>query len=233
MPGALPIMVTAFHFHNIIPTICRSLDSDPTAVRKAIVYGSLTGLVMNFLWVFTVLGDLPVAASGDASILFAYEHGQPATIPLSKLIGLSYFTRIGLLFALLAITTSYLANGTALMSFFSDMLRDRDGETPLLAAVLLTFIPPLAVSAAYPALFLKALDVVGGVGISLLFGVLPGLLAARPRPPEPGVIWAWTIVGCFLLVLVYEICQEVGMLHIDPAVEVCETQYQGLKRTGA
>ena len=86
--------------------------------------------------------------------------------------------------------------------------------------MLLTFIPPLAVSAAYPALFLKALDVVGGVGISLLFGVLPGLLAARAATTRTRRYLAWTIVGCFLLVLVYEICQEVGMLHIDPAVEV-------------
>jgi tyrosine-specific transport protein len=220
LPASLPIMVTAFHFHNIIPTICRSLNSDPGAVKKALLTGSLIGFLMNFLWIFVVLGTLPATGEGETTLLYAFNHGQPATVPLSKMIGSPFFTQAGLLFALLAIMTSYLANSTALMSFIRDMVRGKSGPSNRILVAALTFGPPLAVALYYPSLFLKALDIVGGVGIALLFGVLPGLLTIQQASSGRRRAWGCIIVVFFLLVLCYEILQETGLLHIDPSTEI-------------
>lgn len=45
--------------------------------------------------------------------------------------------------------------------------------------IMLSFLPPLLIGLIYPDIFLKVLDIVGGVGIVVLFGILPGLIAFR------------------------------------------------------
>ena len=220
IPSALPIMLTAFHFHNIIPTACHSLDLDRTAVIKALLLGTLIGLGMNTLWNLTVMGALPVADAGHDNVLYAFESGLPATVPLAAIVSSKLFTSCGLTFAILAITTSYLTNGTALLAFCRDMsqglLKTRN---PILIATL-AFGPPLAVTLFFPNLFLKALDVVGGVGISLLFGILPGVLLIRqarsPRAKALGLV----MVVCFAAILLFELGQEFGLLRLDPENEL-------------
>lgn len=220
LPSGIPIMVTAFHFHNIIPTACRSLEYDRDAVRKALLMGTGIGLAMNLIWNVVVMGGMPITDNGNNNILYAFDHGLPATVPLSNILGSKFFTFCGLIFAILAITTSFLANGTALMSFFRDLCSGILKKSNRALEAVLTFLPPLMVTIAYPNLFLKALDVVGGVGIALLFGILPGILAVRQAKSSSGRTFGYLIVACFIAVLIFEICQETGLLRIDPGAEL-------------
>ena len=41
----------------------------------------------------------------------------------------------------------------------------------------MAFLPPALIALLYPAIFLKALDVAGGIGIVTLFGILPCMIA--------------------------------------------------------
>lgn len=220
LPSALPIMITAFHFHNIIPTACRSLNMDRSAVIKAFFIGALIGLGMNAFWNLTVMGALPVSDQGQNNILYAFEKGLPATVPLAAIVGSHLFTSFGLAFAILAITTSYLANGTALLGFCRDMSKGLLKIENKVVDALLAFGPPLAVTLFYPNLFLKALDVVGGVGISLLFGILPGVLLIQQAKSSKAKILGIVMVVCFSGILVFEVCQEAGLLRIDPETEL-------------
>jgi tyrosine-specific transport protein len=224
LPSALPIMVTAFHFHNIIPTTCRSLDWDRKSVIKALFIGTLIGLCMNLLWNVVVTGSLPVSGY-EESILYAFDHGLPATVPLSKVLNSSVFTTVGMVFAILAITTSYMANGTALMGFVRDMFSLPAHGAGRILTALITFVPPLLVAVFYPGLFLEALDMVGGVGIALLFGVLPGLLLFKDSQTTLGRSLSIFIVAFFLLVLLFELGQEFGLLTIDADTEVWKTSH--------
>ena len=213
-------MITAFHFHNIIPTACHSLNMDRSAVIKAIIVGASVGLGMNALWNLTVMGALPVSDAGQNNIFYSFQNGVPATAPLAAILGSKMFTSCGLIFAVLAITTSYLANGTALLGFCRDMgLGLFKTKSRILEAVL-AFGPPLAVTIFYPNLFLKALDVVGGVGIALLFGILPGVLLVRKAKTSRARFLGTIMVICFLGILVFELCQEFGLLTIDPETEL-------------
>jgi len=58
LPLAIPVILTAFHFHNIIPSICKHLDWDMKTVVKAILIGMLTGFAMNLIWVAIGIGVL-------------------------------------------------------------------------------------------------------------------------------------------------------------------------------
>ena len=185
LPVALPIMVTAFHFHNLIPSLCRSLDFDKKAIRKAMFTGTVIGLVMNVLWTFVVIGALPLNSDGKSCIYYAFQNNEPATIPLSQMLHSPMFTICALLFALLAITTSYMANGTALKSFIRDLTSTHLGITNEWIVAALAFLPPLVITVLFPNLFLQALNIVGGVGINTIFGILPGILLIKQGGPRP------------------------------------------------
>ena len=49
---------------------------------------------------------------------------------------------------------------------------------------MITFFIPLLVALIYPDAFLKMLDVVGGFGVVLIFGFLPGFLAIKRCNPS-------------------------------------------------
>lgn len=219
LPTALPVLITAFHFHNIIPTICRSLKQDRKAIRTAIVGGTFLGLLMNVIWVIVVCLALPLAG-GDMSEVYAYKHNLPATIPLAEMITTPGFMQIGLVFSIVAMTTSFMANGTALLSFIRDLTSTYLNISKMSLVWPLAFLPPLAVGIFYPDVFLIALNIAGGLGENILFGILPGVLlirysAAGSLRKKSG----WFLVAAFGAVLLIELGQEFGLLTISPHVE--------------
>jgi tyrosine-specific transport protein len=84
----------------------------------------------------------------------------------------------------------------------------------------LTFAPPLLIALVYPDIFLVALDVVGGVGIVVLFGILPTLIVLRDRA-RSGWLRGFCLLGLLfaLSILGLEIMQETGLLALQPHIE--------------
>jgi len=219
LPSGLPVLLTAFHFHNIIPTLCRTLDQDRRAITTAIWTGTSLGLVMNVVWIAVVVMSLPMTG-GTANIITAFTKNLPATIPLAKVIGGATFIDIALVFSVVAMTSSFMANGIALQSFMAD-LTGLVFKTSARAIVWpLAFLPPLLVGLVYPDIFLIALNVAGGIGINILFGILPGVLLVKyGRPGTLKRIAGYVMIVAFALVLIVELGQEVGLLHISPDIE--------------
>jgi tyrosine-specific transport protein len=214
-PLALPIMATAFHFHNIIPSICRSLNWEGKAIKQALFWGSGMGLIVNLAWVIMVMGALPLQGEGEISILYALKNNQPATIPLSKLLHSPVFTTMSLVFAFLAIITSYLANGAALMSFIKDLLTATFGKSDHFLEMSLAFLVPLGITFFYPNIFLTILDIVGGIGIVSLFGILPGLLYIRSAKNRQDKHIGYLLFVTFSFVLLFQIANMAGFIHLN------------------
>ncbi len=216
--SGLPILVVAFNFHNIVPTVCRFLNNDRKAVTKAIWLGSGLGMAMTVVWTVAVMASLPMEAANGVDILTAFKNNQPATIPLDKMLNSSLFNEVSLGFAVVAMSTAYIATAVALISFFKDLA---DGHhVNKFFAWIAAFAPPLIVSLFFPNVFLEALDIVGGVGVGTLFGILPGMLLIKQGAPGSMMKKAgYGLVIFFLIVLVVELMQETGMLHISPDVE--------------
>tara|TARA_B100001248_G_scaffold260540_1_gene249044 strand:- start:61929 stop:63119 length:1191 start_codon:yes stop_codon:yes gene_type:complete len=215
MPIALPVIATAFHFHNIIPTVCGTLEWDKPAIKKAILTGTLIGLAMNIAWTVAAVGALPLSGESENTIRYAFYHNEPATIPLSKLINSQLFTIAGLVFALLAILTSYITNAIALMHFIRDMLHTFCKKRSQILEAALTFLIPLGLVFAYPNIFLRALDVVGGIGVVLLFGALPSLLYIKYAERKHDRFVGMVLLGLFCFALFFAIMNILGHYPID------------------
>ncbi len=218
LPAALPVALTAFLFHNLIPTLCREMRGDVAAMRRAILYGSLIGLAMNLIWMVAVFCSLPMEGPPDTSILGAFDRNLPATVPLSILLGSRTFQDVGLIFAILAMTAAFLANGVALRGFLIDLMDSGFGLRNRAVIWILAFMPPLVVSVLYPDIFLVVMNLVGGVGICLLFGILPALLARRQATGGRRIL-AVAVFCLFGLILCFEAFQEFGLTHIHPDTE--------------
>lgn len=224
LPATLPIIITSFHFHNIIPTVTADLKWNMPVFRKSVLVGMVLAFLMNGLWVLVGIGVIPL--EGDHSILNAWHTNLPVTVPMSVQIQSGLFLACASVFALIAISTSFLANGLGLQSFIRDLLTNTFNVRSRLLVILLTFAPPLLTAVFYPDIFLKALDIVGGVGIVVLFGVLPTLITVIDRSRSMALRTVCLLALLFsLFVLGMEIAQELGMLELKPAVEYHKIEF--------
>jgi len=221
IPSALPIIVCAFAFHAIIPTVCRSLKWQPRACWHALLIGTLLALVLNALWMLVVIGVLPLAGQGQVNILAAFHENLPATVPLSMALHSKVITTAGMFFSLAAIITSYFGVGIAFMGFFRDLIYSYGKKSNRFKEALLTFGLPFFVALVYPNLFLKALDLVGGIGLLLVFGCLPVLMVIKSKRKPAG--WqrfgGYAMLFLFGLLIILELSQELGWLQIHPNAE--------------
>lgn len=221
IPAGLPVLLMAFHFHNIIPSICRTLNHDRKKIRTAIIGGTTIGMVMNIIWLLVVLGALPLSnPETHIDLITAFGNNDPATIPLEKLLQTPAFTYIALIFAVVAMSTAFMANGTALMSFMRDLTTTHLGTQNKILVWSLSFIPPLMVGLIYPDIFLIAINLVGGVGECIIFGILPGFIVWKYSPKGSfRQMTGMILIVCFTSILLIELGQEFGLLHLSPNVE--------------
>jgi len=217
LPIAAPIIVTAFHFHNIIPNICQSLDWNFSLIWKSILVGMIIGLIMNGLWVQVGIGVLPF--TGDNSLMNSFNHNIPATVPMFHIIKSKLFMISALVFSLLAIMSSYLANGMGLLGFIHDMMENHFNTKNHFLEIFITFIPPLAITLIWPDIFLTAINIVGGVGIVILFGILPSIIFLMKNKTVAKRVLGVVMLCLFLFCLVFEVGQELGLLKIKPEIE--------------
>jgi tyrosine-specific transport protein len=217
LPCAVPIIVAAFNFHNLIPTICKTLNYNSKAVIRAIFLGMCIGFILYIAWAIVGVGALPII-NGEASLIYAFEHNLPATIPLSHMIATPVFLSFAMLFSIVALTASCIANSTGLLAFVEDLMVNSFKMPNKALHAIIAFLPPVIISLIYPDIFLHALNIAAGFGIVMLFGIMPGIIAmskALPRRRLIPVIVFCLFAGAFL----FEVLQETGMLRIKPHVE--------------
>ena len=217
VPFAIPVILTAFHFHNIIPSICKHLDWDLKVIIKAIIIGMLIGFVMNLIWVAVGIGVLPLFL-GTHSILYAFEHGLPATVPIAKVLQMPLFNVVAATFALIAICTSYIANGMGLMDFNRDLMKNISGKLHKLLVILITFFPPLIIALLFPNIFLKAISVVGGIGIAILFGVLPAIVCFIKTKSRLLKLLSIFILLLFLFGVCIDLADDFGIIKSSEVI---------------
>jgi tyrosine-specific transport protein len=202
------------------------MKHDQKAIRKAIFLGVFMGLIINLIWVVVVLGSLPEAGAGKDTIINANTMNWPANIPMSDLLHSSLFKIAGVSFAFLAVTASYVANGTGLFGFIKDLTHSYLGISNRIVVGALAFLPPLAVTLIYPDIFLKALTFVGGVGETILFVILPGYILIRLTWKKSKGLAAFGVfiflIGLFITLFV--LAQQFGFIDLKPKALQTQTQ---------
>ena len=177
---SLPVLIIAFGFHNMIPSIMTYLNNDVRRVKQAIWGGSIFALVIYLIWEILVLGIVPL--EGKSGIIESLKSGQEASQSLSGILGISAVSTFAQALAFFAILTSFLAQSLGLVHFLADGLRVKtEGKRESLGLCALALIPPLILALIYPQLFFKALNFAGGICANILFGFLPAVIVWMGR----------------------------------------------------
>lgn len=188
----LPLIITAFGYAIIVPTLANYLHGKTNQLYKIILWGSLIPLVIYLLWEMLVLGTLPL--NGDVSLTTVAQSGNPVTTLPKQLdlkfqqsnmtLGMSYFS-------VFALFTSILGVCLSLFDFLADgfhVKKDLKGKSLL---SVLTFIPPIFFVYFYPQGFTFALSF-AGIFVSILLGILPAMMVwhlMNNKAEKPSLGW--------------------------------------------
>ncbi len=165
---AMPILFSAFGYHNIIPSLVTYFGKDRSAIQKSIVIGTLIALVIYLIWQWLVIGLIPIEGISEA-----LRDGKPVTAALHTVTGNIWIFWVGQMFAFFALVTSLLGVSFSMVDFFADGLKlEREGWKRG-GLTFLTFFPPLVIVLIYPTIFDKALGIAGGIGEAILNGLVP------------------------------------------------------------
>ena len=171
---AVPLLLTIFSFQTIVPSLTIYLHKDGKILRRAIIYGTTLALLIYVSWQWLVLGALPT--EGEWGLRRALMEGKPATDFLRATIGSRLVTSIADFFAFFALVTSFLGISLGLFDFLSDSLKIKKTKWGGVALGLLVAVPTLFFAVSMEKVFLAALDSSGGIGDSILNGLMPALM---------------------------------------------------------
>jgi len=171
---SLPILITSFGFHNMIPSLTAYMNRDLKRVRLTIVAGSLFAFLIYFIWEIIVLGVVPI--HGPGGLLESFKMDREGSQALSMVVKSPWVALFSQGLAFFAILTSFLAQSLSLVHFLADGMKVSSEKKESVSLCLLALGPPLLLSLIYPQLFFKALNFAGGICAVILFGVLPVLM---------------------------------------------------------
>jgi tyrosine-specific transport protein len=179
IPFALPVLVIAFGYHNMIPTLMNYMHQDAKKVRLIILAGSLLALIVYLIWNAVVLGIVPV--EGKWGIIESLKQGRQASDSVAGILGLSWVSTFAEALAFFALLSSFLAQTLALTHFLADALKVKGEKHESVPLCILALAPPLIFSFFYPHIFIDALNFAGGICAVILFGLLPVIMAWKGR----------------------------------------------------
>ena len=179
LPRAVPVMLVALFYHNVIPVITSQLEGDIVKIRQSIVVGSFIPLLMFLAWNVILLSGI------DWEFIQALESSGRGVdvLELLSFSGTGQTIEILIvLFSIFAISTSFIGFVYGLLDFFRDVFPfSRQQPKRRLGAYSLVLLPSFCLSILNPYIFLTALDYAGTFSISLLGGIIPSLMAWKLR----------------------------------------------------
>ncbi|QIV94044.1 amino acid permease [Allofrancisella frigidaquae] len=169
---AIPILVTSFGFHIVIPSI-RNYFGNDKVFKKTVAIGALTPLLVYIVWVITTLGTVNlygtngfIDLSSKAQTLTQAYKGLGQTKPL-------LFIQ---LFENFATITSFLGVALALFSFNKDLYKlDTSKKLKKLLAVIITLVPPLIFAIYFVNSFIAALGY-ASIFVAFLLIIQPAIM---------------------------------------------------------
>ena len=200
---AVPVIITSFGYHIIIPTLTTYMKHDVKSLRKILLWGSLIPLVVCILWQVVVLGALP-----QKDLSLAWKLGVPATDPLAKMLQSDWIAYSARFFSFFAIITSFLGVALSLSDFLRDGLSLKKNWEGKLFAILLTFIPPLLFLFFCQKTFYIALEYAGSF-VAILLGIIPALMVLKLKKHS----WYQSLKGRTFVFFILFLCVGVVLIN--------------------
>ena len=228
---AIPLIITAFSYQMMVPSLHSFLDNDKRSLRVAVVLGTTITLVVYTLWQVVIFGSIPI--DGASGLSAAFEAGEPATFCLSQLTNSKLVTHAASFFALFALVTSFFGIGIGLVDFLSDGLKmSRKGRGAIILG-LLVLVPSLVFAVSFERIFLIALDISGGFGDTILNGIIPltmlwlGIKRFAPHLASRSVLkkgFVIVLLGLFALAFAAEVKARLTEEAISPPPAALEAE---------
>lgn len=205
----LAIMVTAFGYQIIIPSICEYCNYDATTIKKSIWVGSSIPLITYIIWQTCTLGVLPIeTTSGLATISSSNNPVVLLTNSLKEHAYLINFQALIQYFTTLAVATSFIGVSISLFDFCKDSIKKQKSKMSTVILLIFTFLPSLISTLYFPNIFIKALEY-AGVLVALLLGALPAILAIKLRAktsntwqmPYSKICLVWITCGILIVLI--------------------------------
>lgn len=173
----LPLLITSFGYHLLIPSLNTYMQGDPFKCRLAIIIGSLIPLVAYALWQVLVMYLIPTWGNNSLVEIFSsgYNPADSMVHILNKNDNVLISKGIGF-FSFFALTSSFLGVSLGIFDFFSDGLHISKDKRGRLILATITFLPPVIYALVSPQGFLKALKY-AGLFASILLILFPVVLA--------------------------------------------------------
>ena len=178
MLGALPVCLVSFGFHQNVPSLVKYYERDANRVMKSVFFGTAIALAVYVLWQLAVQGNLPraefapvIEKGGDIAVLLQ---------ALGKYIQTDFIALALRFFAYLAIATSFLGVTLGLFDYIADLCKFDDSRSGRTKTALITFLPPLLLSLAFPFGFVLAIGY-AGLAATIWAVIVPALLAKSSR----------------------------------------------------
>lgn len=176
--GSFAVVLTAFGYHVLIPSLMEYLNRDVSKVRLCVLTGSLLSLISYVVWEVAILGTIP--ATGSSSIQQLVLQGHSVAQALQSQLAIPRITYLARIFALFAMGTSFLGVSMGLFDFLRDGMKLSLGPQDKLKSLAFTYVPPFLFAVIWPSGFILALEY-AGVLAAILLGVFPVLMAVKIR----------------------------------------------------
>jgi len=177
LAGSVSIVITSFGYGTIIPSLRTYYHDDIPALRKTIIIGSAIPLICYIVWLFAIMGVIPVNGEYGLTQMITSGH-QTTDIPrsLSHLLNNPIITIIARLFFSVGVATAFLGVSLSMTDFMADGLsieKKGYGKMFVFAAV---FLPPFVIALFFPNAFLKGLSY-AGILCAILLAFFPAFMA--------------------------------------------------------
>lgn len=173
--SAFPVGIVGFGFHQMVPTLSSYLKYDHRLLSKSFIWGTALVLGLYLIWQAYVFALFPLH---EGVLQKSIEIGSDSKIFEKE--GF-FFLLLMDCFSFLALLTSFLAVSLSFVDFFLDLFSSKKKAFDKGFFVALVLLPPWVMAASHPGVFLKALDIAGGIVALALFGVLPPLMVWKQR----------------------------------------------------
>ncbi len=170
---SLPVLFSAFGYHNVIPALCNYLKRERKSLQLSIVLGTSLPFLFYVIWQWLIIGTASPSALAEARA-----EGLTATSALPAHSSIFLF---GQCFAFFAVVTSMLGVAFSLVDFLGDGAKLSGKSVKRSTLVVATFLPPFLCVLFDPTLFDRALGIAGGFGEAFLNGFLPVMLVWMGR----------------------------------------------------
>ncbi len=210
---ALPVVITSFGYHIIIPSLTTYMNHDKKHLRLTLIIGSLLPFIIYILWQVLILGIVPI--TGEFNLVKAWQAGSLATVPLIQIVKNKWIVIGAHFFTFFAIVTSFLGVTLSLSDFVTDGFKIKKTWEGRFIACLLTFIPPLIFVLTYQRGFIIALEYAGAfVAILLIF--LPAMMAWKLKTSKFyrtffGRVFLSFVMLFALFIVVVDVLQQWGI----------------------